>query len=106
MVVSDTTETQRSQTTVVAIIISVFLMGTGMGLQGSAVALRAGIEGFSDSTVGLIMSFNYVGLIIGSMIAPIVIRNVGYVRSFAAAASLGSASTASSTSSQWAPGSR
>ncbi len=67
-------------------------MGAGMGLQGSAVALRAGIEGFSDSMVGIIMSFNYVGLIIGSMIAPAIIRNVGYVRSFAAAASLGAAS--------------
>lgn len=80
------------RTTIVAIIASVFLMGAGMGLQGSAVALRAGLEGFSDSIVGLIMSFNYVGLIIGSMIAPKVIRNVGYVRSFAASASLGSAS--------------
>ena len=80
------------RTTIVAIISSVFLMGAGMGLQGSAVSLRAGIEGFSDSMVGIIMSFNYVGLIIGSMIAPAIIRNVGYVRSFAASASLGSAS--------------
>jgi MFS family permease len=85
-------DSRQSRTTVVAIIISVFLMGTGMGLQGSAVALRAGIEGFSDSVVGIIMSFNYVGLIIGSMIAPGIIRNVGYVRAFAASASLGSAS--------------
>lgn len=83
---------QRSKTTIVAIMISIFLMGAGMGLQGSAVSLRAGLEGFSDSMVGLIMSFNYVGLIIGSIVAPIIIRNVGYVRSFAAAASLGSAS--------------
>ena len=57
-------DSQQSRTTVVAIIISVFLMGAGMGLQGSAVALRAGIEGFSDSMIGIIMSFNYVGLII------------------------------------------
>lgn len=83
---------QQSRTTIVALMISVFLMGAGMGLQGSAVSLRAGLEDFSDSMVGLIMSFNYVGLIIGSIIAPTIIRNVGYVRSFAAAASLGSAS--------------
>jgi MFS family permease len=63
-----------------------------MGVQGSAVSLRAGLEGFSNSVVGLIMSANYVGLIIGSMIAPILVRNVGFVRSFAASASLGSAS--------------
>jgi MFS family permease len=72
--------------------ISVFLMGAGMGLQGSAVALRAGLEGFSESIVGLVMSSNYIGLIIGSMVAPIIIRNVGYVRSFAASASFGAGS--------------
>ncbi len=81
-----------SRTTIVAILLSVFLMGAGMGVQGSAVSLRAGLEGFADSTVGLIMSANYVGLIIGSLIAPTLVRNVGYVRSFAASASLGSAS--------------
>ena len=81
-----------AKTTIVAILLSVFLMGSGMGVQGSAVSLRAGLEGFLDSTVGLIMSANYVGLIIGSLIAPIIVRNVGYVRSFAASASLGSAS--------------
>lgn len=85
-------QTVHSRTTIVAILISVFLMGSGMGLQGSAVSLRAGLEGFSDSLVGLIMSFNYVGLIVGSMIAPLFIRNVGYVRSFAASASLGAGS--------------
>ncbi len=83
---------ESSRTTIIAIMISMFLMGAGMGVQGSAVSLRAGLEGFSDSLVGLIMSANYVGLIIGSMVAPVLIRNVGYVRSFSASASLGSAS--------------
>ncbi|MCA1755612.1 MAG: hypothetical protein LC641_13145 [Spirochaeta sp.] len=45
-----------SRTTISAILISVFLMGAGMGVQGSAVSLRAGLEGFSESLVGLIMS--------------------------------------------------
>jgi MFS family permease len=88
-------DSQSSRTTIIAILISVFLMGAGMGVQGSAVSLRAGLEGFSNSLVGLIMSANYVGLIIGSMIAPALIRNVGYVRAFAASASLGSASAIS-----------
>ena len=83
---------RETRTTILAILLSVFLMGAGMGVQGSAVSLRAGLEGFADSIVGLIMSANYVGLIIGSLIAPLLVRNVGYVRSFAASASLGSAS--------------
>lgn len=81
-----------SRTTIVAILLSVFLMGAGMGVQGSAVSLRAGLEGFASGTVGIIMSANYVGLIAGSLLAPLLIRNVGFVRSFAASASLGSAS--------------
>lgn len=80
------------RTTVTAILLSVFLMGAGMGVQGSAVSLRAGLEGFTDAIVGLIMAANYVGLILGSLIAPTLVRNVGYVRSFSASAALGSAS--------------
>ncbi|MGM0674635.1 MAG: MFS transporter [Spirochaetota bacterium] len=79
-------------TTLTAIMISVFLMGSGTALQGTAVSLRAGMEGFSDSILGVIMSANYAGLVIGSLLAPVVIRNVGYVRAFAAFASVASAS--------------
>ncbi len=94
-VVTPASDPDGTKTTVVAILLSVFLMGAGMGVQGSAVSLRAGVEGFLDSTVGLIMSANYAGLIVGSLIAPILVRNVGYVRSFAASASLGSVSAIS-----------
>jgi len=83
---------RRPVTTVTAIMISVFLMGTGTALQGSAVSLRAGLEGFPDTMIGLIMSANYVGLVAGSLLAPRFIRSVGYVRAFAAFASIGSAS--------------
>lgn len=93
--VASSPSSEGSRTTLLAILISVFLMGAGMGVQGSALSLRAGLEGYSNSLVGLIMSANYVGLIIGSLIAPILIRNVGYVRSFAASASLGSAAAIS-----------
>src|SRR6056297_1841576 len=82
----------RPVTTVTAIMISVFLMGTGTALQGSAVSLRAGLERFSDTMIGLVMSANYVGLVAGSLLAPRFIRSVGYVRAFAAFASIGSAS--------------
>ena len=85
-------EPWRPVPTITAIMISTFLMGAGTALQGSAVSMRAGIEGFPDTTIGLIMSANFVGLIIGSLTAPEVIRRVGYVRSFAAFASLCSVS--------------
>jgi hypothetical protein len=43
-------------TTITAIMLSVFLMGSGTALQTSAVSLRAGVEGFSAATIGLIHS--------------------------------------------------
>lgn len=43
-------DAQQSRTTIVAIIISVFLMGTGMGLQGSAVPLIKAEERIGPGT--------------------------------------------------------
>ncbi len=70
-------------------------MSAGTGLQGSIISLRAGLEGFGEVMIGLIMSANYAGLVLGPLIAPPLIRNVGYVRTFAAFASIGSAAAIS-----------
>lgn len=83
----------RPVTTLTAIMISVFFMGMGTALQGSAVSLRAGIAGFPDAVIGFILSANYAGLVLGSLIGPGIIRKVGYVRSFAAFASMASISS-------------
>ena len=84
---------ERSLTTVTAILASVFLLGSGSALQGTAVTLRAGIEGFSDLAIGTISASYYGGVLAGSFLALLVIRNVGYVRALAAFASLASASS-------------
>lgn len=92
---SQTTEhnqdSQRPVRTIATIMVSVLLMGTGSALQGTALTLRAGIEGFSETTIGLIMSIYFVGLAAGTFLSTTVIRSVGYVRSFAAFASIASA---------------
>jgi MFS family permease len=79
-------------TTITTILISTFFLGGGSALQGSALVLRGVLEGFSDPVIGLISSSYYAGVLAGSFIAIPVIRNVGYIRTFAAFASLGSAS--------------
>src|SRR6056297_1883214 len=84
-------EEHRPKTTVAAIMLAVLFMGLGSALQGTALAIRAGLEGFPESVIGLIMSMFYIGLAIGIFIAGPVIRTVGYVRSFAAFASIASA---------------
>lgn len=70
---------------------AVLFMGMGAALQGTALSIRAGIEGFPASIFGVIMSVFYAGLAAGIFIAGPVIRTVGYVRSFAAFASIASA---------------
>lgn len=84
-------EEHRPVTTITAILAAVLLMGLGSALQGTALAIRAGSEGFSGSLIGFIMSVYYVGLAAGIFLAAVVIRTVGYVRSFAAFASIASA---------------
>ncbi|MFO7849731.1 MAG: MFS transporter [Spirochaetia bacterium] len=87
----DSHEEHRPATTITAIMISVLLMGTGSALQGTALVIRAGLEGFSESIIGIIMSVYYAGLAAGIFISAPTIRSVGYVRSFAAFASIASA---------------
>ncbi len=62
----------------------------GNGLQGTLLGVRASIEGFDTFTTGLIMSFYYVGFLLGSRLSPGFIRDVGHIRVFAALASLAS----------------
>ncbi|MBP0484832.1 MFS transporter [Sagittula salina] len=67
------------------------LMQMGNGLQGTLLAVRAGIEGFGALSTGLIMSGFFAGMSAGSLIAPRLIDRVGHIRTFAALASLASA---------------
>ncbi|MGB0495323.1 MAG: MFS transporter [Kangiellaceae bacterium] len=66
-----------------------FLM-LGNGLQGTLISWRATYEGFSASTTGWIMTGYYAGFLAGSMYAPKMVNEVGYIRVFAALASLAS----------------
>jgi len=80
-------------TTIIAIFSSIFLLAGGSALQTTAVSLRAGLEGFSAPAIGLVSSGYYAGMLGGSFLALLMIRNVGYVRTFAAFSSLASATS-------------
>ncbi len=62
----------------------------GNGLQGTLISLRAELDGFSISIIGLIMSVYYCGYVVGWYIVPRMIRTVGHIRVFAGFASLAS----------------
>jgi MFS family permease len=62
----------------------------GAGLQGTLLALRATLEGFPPPVTGIIMSCYYVGYLLGTRIAPPLLRKVGHIRVFAALAAVAS----------------
>ncbi|MCP5155398.1 MAG: MFS transporter [Ectothiorhodospiraceae bacterium] len=72
-----------------ALFLSLGLLMLGHGLQGTLLGLRAGIEGFSPATVGVVMTGYFGGYLIGSQLAPVLIRRVGHIRVFAALAAIG-----------------
>jgi len=74
-----------------ALLLGIGLLMLGNGLQGTLLGVRGDIEGYSEFMMSLIIAGYFVGLLIGSWMAPGMIRRVGHVRVFAALASLISA---------------
>ncbi len=75
-----------------ALLLGVFAMMLGNGLQGTALGVRATVEDFSLTAIGLISTAYYVGFLAGSRYTVKALRSVGHVRVFAALASLASTS--------------
>jgi len=75
-----------------AILLGIGFMMLANGLQGTLLGVRAGIEGFSTFTTGIVMSGYFIGVFIGSFVAPRLVQRVGHIRVFSALASLASIS--------------
>jgi MFS family permease len=73
------------------LLLGVMFLMVGNGIQGSLLGIRGGIEGFSTFEISVVMSAYFAGFLIGSQLAPGMIRKVGHVRVFAALGSLISA---------------
>lgn len=74
-----------------ALLLGVFMLQIGNGLQGTVLGVRGGAEGFSPTILGFVMSAYFVGFLGGTQATPWLLRRVGHVRVFAALASLISA---------------
>lgn len=72
------------------LLFGIFMIMVGNGLQGTLLALRAELAGFSVSVIGIIMSLYYCGYLAGWFIVPPMIRSVGHIRVFAGFASMAS----------------
>lgn len=75
-----------------ALFLGVALIMLGGGLQNSLIGVRAELEAFATTVIGMIMSAFYVGFLAGSIIVPRIVQTVGHIRAFAALASLASTS--------------
>ncbi|WP_157115198.1 MFS transporter [Paracoccus contaminans] len=69
----------------------VLLLMIGNGMQGTLLGIRGAIEGISTGRMAIVMSGYFGGFVLGSLIVPRMIRQVGHVRVFAALGSLISA---------------
>ena len=69
----------------------VLLLMVGNGVQGSLLGIRGTLEAFSTLEISVVMSAYFLGFLVGSRLAPGMIRRVGHVRVFAALGSLVSA---------------
>ena len=62
----------------------------GNGLQGILLPVRATIEHFSTSTIGVIASAYSLGFVISCRYTPHIVKRVGHIRSFAVLAAIAS----------------
>lgn len=74
-----------------ALLLGVFLLMAGNGLQGSLLGLRSDAEGFSLAATGVVMACYFAGFLAGAKWAESLLASVGHIRVFAALASTASA---------------
>jgi MFS family permease len=73
-----------------ALLLGFGILMLGDGLQGTLLAVRADLAGFSTTRTGLVMSTFYLGFLFGSLLTPRITVRVGHIRVFAAFAALSS----------------
>jgi len=75
-----------------AVLIGVALLLLGSGLLNTLLAVRGSMEGYDDSTLGIIMSGYFLGFFVGTFMALPLIARVGHIRAFAMCASVAASS--------------
>ena len=80
----------RTLITVSSLLFSIAVLLLGSGLLGTLLSLRASLEGYSETAIGIIVSLYFLGFIFGTYFCPRLIRRAGHIRSFTVVASLAS----------------
>jgi MFS family permease len=74
---------------IAAILASVLALISGNALLNTLIPLRGKLEGFPSLALGLLGSVFFAAMLVGTLINPIVIKRLGYVRSYAVFAAIG-----------------
>ena len=75
---------------VTALLISVAILLTGQGLQGTLLPIRASLEAFSTISVGFIGAAYFLGFTVGCIFGAELVKRVGHIRVFLAMTALAS----------------
>ena len=82
---------KNTWTPIAALLISVSILLTGQGLQGTLLPVRASLEGFSTLAIGAMGATYFFGFTIGCLKGGELVRRVGHVRVFLAMSAIASA---------------
>jgi len=75
---------------ITALLLSCILLLMGNGLQGTLLPVRANIEAFSATDIGILGSAYFFGFAAGCLYGPRLIRRAGHIRAFAALVAIAS----------------
>lgn len=71
-----------------ALLLGVAILFFGNGLQGVLLPVRATLEAFATTSIGLIASAYSAGFVVGCLWMPHIVRRVGHIRTFAVCAAM------------------
>jgi MFS family permease len=71
-----------------ALLLGVAILFLGNGLQGVLLPVRATIDAFATTSIGLIASAYSAGFMVGCLSMPHIVRRVGHIRTFAVCAAI------------------
>lgn len=74
-----------------ALYTATLLLLIGIGLLGTYLSLQLTVQGVSAQVIGLVMSANFLGMLIGAFQCHKLIKSVGHIRAFTAFAALATA---------------
>jgi len=75
---------------ITALLLSVALLLMGNGLQGTLLPVRANLEAFSATDIGILGSAYFLGFAAGCFYGPRLVRRAGHIRAFAALVAIAS----------------